>query len=413
VRKYTDLQQDAVEAGRELQVESVLDGSIQRLGERLRVNVRLISVNDGTTLWADIFDEKFTDIFDVQDRISERLSSALALRLTAEEKRLLARRYTDNSEAYQLYVKGRFFWSRFTDEGLNRAIQLFEQAIDKDPSYALAYTGLCNAYMVLGVNGHVPPKEALPKAKYAAEKALELDDNLAQSHQALGGYKLFHEWDWAGAERAFKRAMELDPSLIDPHELYSYLLSEQGRFDEALEELKKAQELNPVAINIGSAYGDTLRQARRYDQAIEALNKTLEMGPNDFFLRYTLGLTYAQKGLYERAATEMNRAIILSGNATRMLSGLGQVYGLWGKKAEAQKIIAELRRLSKQRYVSPLYIALVYATLGESDNAFVWLEKAYEDHAPWLIELGIEPAWDKLRSDPRFIDLLRRVGLPQ
>ncbi len=413
VRKYTDLQQNAVEAGRELQVEAVLEASIQKSGDRLRVVARLVRIKDSATLWTDKFDEQFTELFAVQDRLSERIITALRLKLTIEEKKLLARRFTENTEAYQLYMRGRLFWSKFTDEGLKKSINLFEQAIEKDPDYALAYTGLCNAYAVLGINGHMPPKEALPKAKSAVERALELDDRLAWAHQSLGGYKLFHEWDWAGAEQEFKRAMELDPSLIEPHELYSYLLSEQGRFDEALEELKKAQELNPVAISIGSAYGDTLRQAHRYDQAIDALRKTLEMDPNDFFLHYTLGLAYAQKGLYEQAVTELKQAVNLSGSSTRMLSGLGQAYGLWGKRTEAQKIIVQLQRLSKQRYVSPLYIAMVYATLGDKDNAFDWLEKAYEDHAPWLIELGIEPCWDKLRPDPRFTDLLRRVGLPQ
>jgi DNA-binding winged helix-turn-helix (wHTH) protein/TolB-like protein/Flp pilus assembly protein TadD len=411
VRKYVDLQQDAIEAGRELQVESVLDASIQKSGDRLRVVARLVRVDDGTTLWADKFDEKLTDLFTVQDRISERMTAALALPLTGEERRLLAKRYTENVEAYQLYTRGRYYWSKFTDDGLRKSIGLFEQAIDSDPTYALAYSGLCNAYMVLGVNGHMSPKEARPKAKYAAEKAIELDDRLAWAHQSLGGYKLFHEWDWAGAEREFKRAMELDPGLIEPHELYSYLLSELGHFDEALAELRKAQEINPVAVNIGSSYGDTLRQARRYDQAITELEKTREMDPDDFFTLYTLGLAYAQKGLYEKAIIESKKAVDLSGNSTRVRSGLGQVYAMAGKYAEARKVIAELQTESKQRYVSPLYIALIYATLGENDQAFSWLEKAFEDRACWLIELGIEPSWDKLRSDPRFTDMLRRVGL--
>lgn len=411
VRKYNGLDQDPVAAGRELQVDSVLDASIQQSGDRLRVVARLVSISSGATLWSDRFDEKFTDIFTVQDRLADRMTTALALKVTGEERKLLAKRYTDNTEAYQLYLKGRHFWGKFTDEGLRRSIEFFEEAIAVDPAYALAYTGLASAYTVLAVNGHIAPKDGRPKAKDAVEKALELDDTLAWAQQCRGAFKLFFEWDWRGAEADFKRAIALDPNLTEPHELYSYLLSEQGRFEEALAQLKKAQDLNPIAINIGSAYGDTLRQARRYDEAIEALKKTREMDSNDFFLRYTLGLAYAQKGLFEQATEEMQQATVLSGNATRILSGLGQVYGLSGKRVDAMRVISELQQTSKQRYVSPLYIAMVFASLGEKDNAFAWLESAYADRAPWLVELGIEPVWDKLRPDPRFSDLLRRVGL--
>ncbi|HEU4389869.1 MAG TPA: tetratricopeptide repeat protein, partial [Blastocatellia bacterium] len=400
VRKYTDLQQDAIAAGRELQVESVLDASIQKSGDRLRVVARLVSIKDGKTLWADRFDERFTDIFAVEDRISERMTAALAVKLTGEERRLLAKRYTDNVDAYQLYLKGRFFWAKFTEDGLKKSIGLFEQATEKDPDYALAYTGLAAAYMVLGVNGHMAPGDTRPKAQYAVTKALELDTNLAMAHQSLAGFKLFHEWDWPGAEREFKRAIELDPGLAETHNLYSYLLSEQARFDEALAELRTAQELDPVSLGISGDYGDTLRQAGRYDQAIQQLNKTLEMDANNFFAHYSLGLACSQKGMHEQAIAEMKKAVSLSGGSARMLSGLGQAYALSGKKAEARKAIADLQALSKQRYVSPLYIAMVYATLGEKDQAFAWLEKAYDERSSWLIELAIESCWDKIRTDP-------------
>jgi DNA-binding winged helix-turn-helix (wHTH) protein/TolB-like protein/Tfp pilus assembly protein PilF len=413
IRKYTGLEQDPLDAGREMGVDYVVEGNLQMEGEKVRATVRLLSVKDGRAIWTDKCDQQCSSIFELQDAVAQQIAGALALRITSDEKKQLAKHYTENVEAYQLYMKGRYFWSKFTDDGLRKSIVLFEQAIERDRDYALAYTGLAASYMVLGVNGHMAPKDSRPKAKYAVEKALELDNNLALAHQCLGGFKLFHEWDWLGAEREFKRAIELDPSLAESHELYSYLLSEQVRFDEALAELRNAQELDPVSVGVSGDYGDTLRQARRYDQAIDELHKTLEMDASYFFGHYSLGLAYAQKGLYEKANAEMNKAVSLSGSSTQMMSGLGQVYALSGKKSEAQKVIAELQVVSKQRYVSPLYIAMVYATLGENDQAFAWLEKAYDEHSCWLIELGIESCWDKIRSDPRFTDLLRRVGLPQ
>jgi tetratricopeptide (TPR) repeat protein len=335
------------------------------------------------------------------------------LQLSGDERTQLAKHYTENTEAYQLFLKGRYFWNKFTEDGLQKSLGFYQQAIDKDPNYALAYTGMANAYSVLGVNGPLSPKDAFPKQKQAVEKALELDDNLAQAHQSLGGFKLFYEWEWSGAEREFKRAIELDPSYTHSHELYGYLLRIMGRFDEALIEIRKAQELDPVSLLISGDSGETLRLARRYDQAIEEYNKTLAMDPNFADARFGLGIAYAQNGMYEKAVAEINKAIILSGNSTHVIAALGRAHALSGKRAEAQKVIAELLEIARQRYVSPLDIAIIYATLGDSDKAFSWLEKAYEEHACWLIELGIEPCWDKLHSDPRFTQLLGRVGLPQ
>jgi DNA-binding winged helix-turn-helix (wHTH) protein/TolB-like protein/Flp pilus assembly protein TadD len=413
VRKYSGLEQDSIAAGRELGVDYVVEGNLQMVGEKTRVTVGLLNVKDGRAVWTDKCDQQCSTIFELQDAVAQQIAGKLTLELTGEEKKQLAKHYTENVEAYQLYVKGRFFWSKFTDEAITKAIDYFQQAIDKDPTYALAYTGLANSYSVLGLNGPMSPKEALPKMKYVAARAVELDDNLAQAHSALGGLRLFYEWDWAGAERAFKRAMELDPTYAEPHELYSYLLRNMERFDEAFAEIRKAQELNPVSILISGAYGVTLWNARRYDQAIEELNKTLELDPNFAATRYALGLAYAHNGMYEKAVAESNKAVTLSGGSAHAMAALGQVYALSGKKAEAQKVIAELQQESKQGYVSPLDVALIYATLGQSDEAFFWLEKAYEERSCWLIEIKLDPGWDKIRSDPRFDNLLGRVGLPK
>jgi tetratricopeptide (TPR) repeat protein len=238
VRRYTGLDQDAVAAGRELHVDAVLDASLQRSGERIRVVARLVSTSDGSTLWSDKFDEKFTDVFHVQDRIAERITSALVLRPTVDERKSLAKRDTENVEAYQAYLQGRYFWNKFTEEGLTKAASLFERAIELDPNYARAYAGLADTFNVLGVN-HISPQVVLEKARRAAEKAVELDDNLAEAHLALGAFKLFYEWNWDGAERAFNRSTQLDPRYIHSYELRAYLLRLRGRFDEALAELKE------------------------------------------------------------------------------------------------------------------------------------------------------------------------------
>jgi len=413
VRKYTDLDQDSIAAGRELGVDYVLEGNLQMVGEKTRATLRLLNVKDGSAIWTDKCDQQCTTIFELQDAVAQQIAGALALRITGDQKKQLAKHYTENVEAYQLYVKGVFFWNKFTDETVTKSIDYFQQAIDKDPTYALAYTGLANSYNVLGVNGPMDAKDAQPKVKYAVEKAVQLDDSLPQAHLALGAFKLFYEWDWLGAERAFNRAIELDPSYADPHELYGYLLRIMGRFDEALAEIRKAQELDPASLLINGDLGVTLRLARRYDQAIEEFKKTLEMDPNFADSRCEFGLAYGLKGMYEQGIVQIKKAVTLSGNNAQIIARLGEVYALAGNKAEAQRIIAWLQAESNKRYAPPLHIALIYATLGDGDKAFTWLEKAYDEHSCWLINLKIEAGWDKIRSDPRFDNLLGRVGLPK
>ena len=413
IRKYTGLEQDSIVAGRELGVDYVLEGNLQMEGEKTRATVRLLRVNDGTAIWTDKCDQQCSTIFELQDSVVQQIAGALALQLTGKEKKQLAKHYTENVDAYQLYVKGRFFWNKFTDETVTKSIDYFKQAIDKDPTYALAYAGLADSYNVLGSNGPMSSKDALPKVRYAAEKAIELDDNLAESHLALGAFKLFYQWDWPGAERAFKRAIELDPSYAVPHELYGYRLRIMGEFDEALAEMRKAQELDPISLLISDDLGVTLRLARRYDQAIEAFEKTLELDPNFADSRCEFGLAYGFKGMHERAIAEITKAVTLSGNNAQIIARLGEMYALAGNKVEAHRIIDRLQAESNKRYSPPLHIAMIYATLGEDDKAFTWLEKAYDEHSTWLINLNVEASWDKIRSDPRFYNLLGRVGLPK
>ncbi|MFY9571190.1 MAG: tetratricopeptide repeat protein, partial [Blastocatellia bacterium] len=408
---YKGKENDPREVGRRLGVGAVLTGNLIRRGDSLIIGLELVSVDDGRQLWGEQYSRRQGDLLAVQQEISREVTSGLHLKLSGEESKRVARNYTDNTEAYQLYLLGRYFWNKFTDEAIAKSIDYFQTAIEKDPNYALAYAGLSEAYNVLGSNGPLSPKEALPKVKYAAEKAVDLDDNLAQSHMALGAFKLFYEWDWPGAERAFKRAMELDPSYAGPHELYGYLLRIMGRFDEALVEIRKAQALDPLSLLITGDSAETLRLARRYDQAIEENNKSLAMDPNFADAHFGRGLAYSLKGMHEQAVAEIEKAIILSGNNTQIIARLGQVYAIAGNRSEARKIIERLRVESRARYTSPLEIAMIYAALRESDNAFAWLTKAYDENATWLIELKVEPAWDNIRSDPRFSDLLRRMNL--
>jgi serine/threonine-protein kinase len=411
VRKYTGLEQDPVTAGREQRVDAVLEGNIQRSNERIRVTVRLMSVKDGSPLWAGQFDEKLTDLFAVQDSISEQVAGALAVKLTGEERGLLRKRYTEDSEAYQLCLKGRYFWSQRTEEGLKKGIEYFQQAIALDPAYALAYSGLADSYTTLGYLSYLAPNDSFPRAKEAATKAVELDPTLAEPHTSLAYAKLYYDWDWEGAEREFKQAIALNPNYATGHHWYSVFLTAMERPDEARIEIKRAQELDPLSLIINTDVGFEMSYARHYDQAIEQLQTTLEMNPKFPLARLWLGRAYQQKGKYEEAIAEFEEAEAALPNWVVTIAGTGYVYGIWGKKREAQKVLDQLNRLSKQKYVTPYGVALVYAGLGEKDQAFAWLDKAYKDRSHWLVWSKLDPRWDGLRSDSRFTDLLRRVGL--
>jgi DNA-binding winged helix-turn-helix (wHTH) protein/TolB-like protein/tetratricopeptide (TPR) repeat protein len=411
VRKYGALEQDPIAAGREQRVDAVLDGQIQKFGEKVRVTVRLLRVTDGTPIWASQFDEKMTDIFAVQDSISERVTAALALKLSSEEQRELTKRHTADVEAYQLYLKGRYHLNRVTDDGFFKGRDYFQQAIDKDPNYALAYAGLADAHIFLGDFDVLPPKETFPKAKQAASQALKLDENLAEAHVSLANARFLYDWDWTGSEDEYKRAIAINPGYSDAHQMYSYYLSGRGRFDEALREMQWAQELDPLSLAKITGLGDVLYMARRDDEAIVAFQKTLEMDPNFGFAHWTLGRAYAEKGMYAQAIASFQKAISLSGDSPDEPAELGRAYARSGRKTEARKILDDLKEQSKRRYIAPCVIAALYASLGEKDQAFVWLDKAYDAHDFILVLLKVEPMFDNLRSDSRFTALVKRVGL--
>jgi serine/threonine-protein kinase len=409
VRKYADLNQDPLAAGREQQVEAVLDASIQVVGERIRVTARLVRVADGSVLWTDRYDQQYADLFAVQDAIAEKLAGSLALKLTYEEKQRLTKRYTENPEAYQLYQWGRFYFIRRTPGGYNynKGIEYFQQAIEKDPGLALAHVGLADCYTGLGAWQVLPANESIPKARAAAERALKIDDSLAEAHTSLARVKTL-SGDWPGAEAEYKRAIELNPNYETAHHWYALHLAGEGRLDEAMAEMRRAQEIDPRSLIINTEVGRIFYHMRQYDQAIAQYQKTLGMDPNFAQAHLQLGWAYEKKGMYQEAIAEYQKAIALGARPT-MLSRIGRTYALWGKRGEAQKVLDELKQLSKRSYVPSYDFALIYAGLGEKEQAITWLEKAYEEDPP--MGLKVDPTWDSLRSHPRFQDLLRRMGL--
>ncbi|MGB8509212.1 MAG: protein kinase, partial [Pyrinomonadaceae bacterium] len=411
VLKYFDGEQNVLHAGYELGVGYVLDGRIQRAGERMRVTVQLVRVRDGASLWAEKFDESYTDIFALEDSISEQVAQALIPRLSGEERERLHRRETDNPEAYRAYLRGRFYWNKFTDESFAKAIEKFREAISLDPEYALAYVGVADYFNWAAIYGLAAPRDCFPQAKAAATRALELDDSLAEAHAALAFTRLCFDWNGDAAERSFARALELNPNDPNAHHWYSNLLCARGRLDEAVVEMRRAQELNPLSLMEKSMTGWICYQARRYEQAVEEINKALAMDHDFGNGHMILGCVYERMGLYDEAIRVLGKAVELMGGSTIPLWFLGHALAVSGRRDEALEIVARLQNPARDAYVSPYYFALIYAGLNERDEAFDWLEKAFEARDEWLIWLGTEPKLDDLRSDPRFADLLRRVGL--
>jgi TolB-like protein/DNA-binding winged helix-turn-helix (wHTH) protein len=411
VRRYTDLEQDARLAGRELGVETVLDGNIQRTGERIRISARLLRVADGSTLWAETFDEKFTDIFEVQDSISEKIIGALAVRLTGDERHDLAKRYTADTAAYQLYIKGRFYWSKLSPDDLLKSIDFYQQAIEIDPNYALAYAGLADSYNLLGSYGVWPLKESHPKAHAAAEKALELDSELAEAHISLAAVIADYYWDWAEAEAHFKRGIELNPNYPVARTWHSQHLARMGRLDESIEEARRAQILEPLSSSANSHVGLALYRARRYEEAVAELQKALEFDPKAMDAHIFLGFVYVQQQKSTEAIEEFQSAVEISNGNPSMMALLAYGHAASGDREKALAILKEFGADAEQRAVSVFETAMIHIALGENDLAFHWLEKALAEKAWQIGFLRVEPIFDPLRSDPRFDDLMRRANL--
>jgi TolB-like protein/DNA-binding winged helix-turn-helix (wHTH) protein/Flp pilus assembly protein TadD len=409
---YKGKESDLKEVANALGVEAILTGRVTQRGENLSISVELVDARDKTQVWGEQYDRKMSDLLAIQREIALEIVDKLKLKVSAAEKGL-AKHYTESNEAYQLYLKGRFYWDKRTAEAVKKSIEYFNQAIEKDPSFALAYAGLADCYVVPAIR--IPPREAMPKAKAAAMRALELDETLAEAHASLGRVLASYDWDWKGAEKEYKRAIELNPRYAVAHQWYGGYLAVTGRSNEAVEERKRALELDPLSLIINAELGMAFYYAREYDQAIEQFKKTLELDQNFPPTRAFLLAAYEQKGMYNEAIAEFKKALPLRGisEVGFLRAGLGHIYAVSGKKTEARKLLAELKQLSEQGYVPAPGLALIHAGLGEKDEAFAWLEQGYEQRAFQMQWIKIEPRWDSLRSDPRFQELIRRMGFPQ
>ncbi|SRR6266516_412702 len=409
VFRYKGKEVEPQKVAAQLSVQAILNGRVVQHGDDLTLYLSLVNAQTGNQIWGEQYNRKLTDLVALQNEIAQDVSQKLRVRLSSADARKLAKTYTENPEAYQLYLKGRHFADQFTEEGFKKAVDHFNQAIEKDPNYALAYAGLAEAYWVASAES-LPPREAMPKAREAAVKALKIDEQLAEAHTSLAVVLALYDYDFPGGEREFKRAIELNPNSALAHQWYGYYLASLARADEAFKEIKRAQELDPLSLLINMELGMPFYFTRQYDQAIEQFKRALEMDSNMELARLYLGSSYAQKGMYEEAIAMLSKP---ESDHPFVLASLGQNYALSGKRSEARKIIDRLNEQSKHRYVSPYGVAKVYLGLGDKEQALRWLEKSYENREDGFIWINSDPAWDSLRSEPRFQSLARRVGLPQ
>jgi serine/threonine protein kinase/Tfp pilus assembly protein PilF len=406
---YKGKQIDARTVGQALGVRAVLKGHVMQRGDDLEISAELVDARDNSHIWGQQYSRKSADIFALQGDLAKEMTSMMRMRLTGEDEKRMAKSYTASPEAYQDYLKGRYWWNKLNEEGPRKGIEYFHQAIAKDPTYALAYTGLADCNSALAGLGFVAPKESFPRARYAAQKALELDDTLAEAHTSLAIIKTFYEWDWSGAEREYQRAVALNPNYAAAHQFYGLSLMYTGRLEEAIAETKRALELDPLSLTANLDKGEAFYYARQYNQAIEQERKTLEMDPDYIPAHYFLAYAYVAKSIDKEAIGEFEKTLSISPDNTIVLSGLGYAYAVAGKKADAQKMLDKLNELSKRKYVPALSRARIYVALGEKDKAIEWLEKGYEERS--LQGIMVAPGFDPLRSDPRFQDILRRMNL--
>ena len=411
--RYKGKDVDPQQVGRELNVQTVLMGRVRQVGDTLNIQVDLVDATTGAQLWGAEYERKLSDVLSMKQTIAREITDKLRLKLSGEEQHRLVRRDTTNSEAYQFYLRGRFYWNKRTAEGLKKAIEQFQHAIEKDPSYALAHSGLADAYTTLPGYSATPASEVAEKAKAAAFRAIELDPNLAEAHASLANIRMSFNKDSAGAEKEFQQAIELNPNYPTAHHWYALLLGNLGRFDEAKKEILRAQQLDPLSLIINRTVGNVFFWAREYDQALEQFKKTLEIDPNFPPVHEDLAVVYSMKGRYEEALQEMNRAIALNGRLPHYVAAIACIHAKSGHKLEAQEMLNELLAREKTDYVSSSDIALVYIALGDKEKAFERLDQAVIHGQNTYMNLKVGPAWDSLRSDPRFAELSRRAGLPQ
>jgi len=407
--------------GRKLGVRAILTGKVIQVGDTLSIQTDLIDVADQSQRWGRKYNRKLSEILAVQDEIANEICSKLQLKFNGAEQQKLTKHFTADTQAYQLYLQGRYYWKKYSKEGLEKSIRYFNAAIEKDPGYALAYSNIADSYVVLGIFS-LPPREAFPKAKMAAEKALSIDESLAAGHISMGACRLFYDWDWPGAEREAQRAMELNAAYAkaievntnydDEHHFYCQALDTMGKPRESIDEMRKVLALDPLSVAMRFEMSFSLYIVRDYDQAIAEGLKALEMDPGFIGSYGCVAQAYEQKGKGAEAIAYMQKARTLFGNDPGVLSELACAYAVSGQKAEAQKLVDALTARTAREYIEPTLIGLIHIGLGNKNQAFEWLEKAYNARSSWMTWLKVEPKFDPLRSDERFRDLVRRVGIP-
>jgi len=401
------------EIARDLNVDAVVEGTVLRSGDRVRITAELVQAASDRHLWADTYESPIGDVLTLQNQVASAIANEIRINLTPEEQSLLAATRPVSAEAYEDYLKGRYYWNKRSEEGLSKAIDYFQLATQKDPNYALAFAGLADCYSIIGsaIVGSVPALDVAPKAKAAALRALALDQSLAEAHTSLATVRFNYDWDWPGAANGFRRAIELNPSYATAYQRYSLYLTAMGRTQESLVQMNRARDLDPLSISTNFSLGWRLYMARQYDQAIEQLHNTLDMDPNFALPRMVLGQAYEQKSAYPQAIAELQKAVAVSHDSPPMLGALGHALGASGNRAAAEQMLGKMNELSKKEYVSPFYVALVYAGLGETDRALDSLEKAVKDRSNAVIFIKVDPEFDSLRSLPRFQSLLHRLAL--
>ena len=407
--KYKMTAKSVAEIGRELGVSYVLEGTVRRAGGRVRVTAQLVQAADQTHVWTETYDRDFGDILLLQRDIAQAIAREIKIKLTPGAAMRLASAGAVSPQAHEAYLKGRYFWNKRTEDALQKGIVHFQDAIAHEPRYAAAYDGLSDSYLMLACRGVLPARDTFQKARQAVVKALEIDGALGEGYATLAHLRL-HDWDWVDLDESFQRALDLNPGHAFAYYWYGEYLMAMGRVDESVAMVTAAHEMDPLSPGLSAAFGMILYLARRYDEALECLRRALEVDAGHFLLHLRLGLVYIQTGMTGMAIDEMQTAVTLSGRSTETLTGLAQAYGAAGRHAERQGIAAELQQQADHRYVSPYNMARVYAAAGDDEQAFDWLERAYDEHNPDLIELASEPVFDRMRQDPRFGSLLRRVG---
>lgn len=400
------------EIARELSVDAAVEGSVLRSGDRVRITVELVEASTEKHLWGNSFEVDLKDVFGVQSQVAEEIADGIRVSLSPPDRARLARTYAPNPDAYLAYARGRFWWNRRTEQDMKQAIVYFQEAIEKDHNYALAYDGLADCWVALGWYGYLSPSETFPHAREAVNRALSLDDSLSEAHTSLAFVSVYYDRDWEKAEREFRRAIELNPNYANGHHWYGEFLSLVGRHKQAIAEAERARELDPLSNIINTWVGSRYLFARQYDKAIEQYRNAVEMDPAFVPVHLMLGRAYEQKQMFQEAIAELQRAVSLSGGSPVYLAALAHAYGAAGRRADAQKSVQALRELSKKTYVSPVDFAVVYLGLGQKDSALAFLEKGAEERSPRIAFLGVDPDFDGLRSDIRFQRLITRIGLP-